>query len=931
MQNRKRKDPTPDDTGFIFMATPKKSYVLSDYVYSEPVKKLAKTDSAVPVSFYSSSSSSDTNDDEQKQPESDVVMYDASSSSSSSTITAVPPAQHEVFTKDQYVILILAFLSAEQRLLASRVSRLFKRCSENGATSAPQVLSDDGTRAPAAKVAALYKKCVGLTLQFYHPSYDANRAHGISAWRSQFINALSLDHLRALTLVPSTFMPNPIAWQFATMKTLASKTPKLTDLVINAYMLPDVVRSFLAGPRANKLQYVQLTLTVPPCAHTFINCVQNLQSVHKLHLVCEFADGKTMSSVLEAIRTLPTLSEFVLKWRSFALSTDHCDALRCLLEKHQHTLRKIDITAGATLNPDFSLWLIKCAGECKSLVDFTANTFYIEACVKAAADTVARLSDQLENFSICTDPYCHRLPDNRIGTIPKEALTDFAVACRSATQLVHSCIDIVDLPVRDLRNGRVSSTLILPDDKTYRMSLPSAAYLLGAFFDGCPAIKRVMFSARWKQVDAELAIAHLMHRLPAVQDLWGNPRTTKLDETPSALLAAFMTHPTWSTVSVPEWQGRDESILVYTKDELVDQTRPLTLLDENHHNWTICALAVRDNPRITIDTSRWVPTNERLNYISSSVNKPIAVDVICTGPLSCHPANMLDFAEAVALSTQANFQWTENGVPLSTEIDSPPAGPIVIRSSMRNVADYLRIQHDTRRNEVPDVLLLYDSVDQPVNTDGMLDFFGAWIKSLKYRRHYVSCRLEVEGLPMAVAPSPAAMYPFEIVCNSMSLGFARTIHVHGEQFSLSLVPGIDSHLSILDKLPLRLLAKGEFVRQFPPDTRFDAGGSFHNRRHVETFEVSVASLDELAACVWSVGQGRTTIVRMCAPESSPEQFEEIGERFRALLCPCIADKASNCYQGKVEFTEDVAARQLVSTITVAGEDVSMAHRRNMID
>jgi hypothetical protein len=917
MKHQKRKTATPD--GDVPIASDRgedaaqyKSYVLTeddddyDDHNTEPAKKVAKTDTATAAPCYHSSSSSsssmdDEDDDELKQPDTDVVMCISFSSSSTSPTS---PAQHEVFTKDQYVLLILSFLDYGQRILVEKVNHLFQRCGPNGKTSAPQLLCDDNIAVPAEKVAKLYRTCVELTLSFKDPAYAADRYINQDQWRIDVLAALSLDHLHTLNF-RHTKHTNISTWQPELLIALAKKTPKLTALCIRTQMEPDVVRAFLEGPRADKLQCVVLSLATSDCLTVFTQCVPALQSVHKLHLLCDFSSIAEMSSLLLAIRVLPTLSELVLEWHDNRCTIPHFDALRFLLTKHKHTLQKIGISAGAYLSPDFSLWLLKWAGESMSLVDFSANTYYNEECIRTATDTVTRLSDQLQHFHIGTYKIDYwNNPPPGIRSVSGAALTEFVAACNSAPRMIDCSIEEVLLPVRDLRNGCVSPKLSLPGG-TIHIPLVEVARLYGIFFDGCASIKRVTFTSHWKTCIPEEAIVDLMRRLPAVEDLCGHPRTCHLTDEPSAFIPALLAHPTWTTVSIPQSDAYD-GIVVHTKKELADQTRPLELLHTSLHNWTICALASRAVPSITIDTSRFVIDQNSLVQLQSSMNKPVHVNIVCTGPRTCDPKSMMDFVDNIAELRWNAVRWTENSAPFPL-IAIAAADQLVIRSSMTSTFDYLLIRNNLKHNDMSQVLLVYDSVDQLVDANDVFAFYRDWIKILEHRHRFVSCRLEVKG-PASLL-SPVGMHPFGVLCDTLCYGLAEVVYVGSgdDQFRLS-TQYVGHYFAI------RLQAKGAFMSQLGPTTDFDVGRDYLFTRRIETLDVVVESLEELAGCVWCTGHGTETTFRMCVPESSLEQFEEASERFEALITPCIADQTKRCFGYAASFAKDTEGRTLVCTV-----------------
>jgi hypothetical protein len=925
MQHRKRKDPTPDEDRSIDndnnnnteMTSQDKSFVLTD----EPAKKLAKTQATISVPFHSSSSSfGDDDDDEQKQPAAaDVVMCVASplpsfqsfySSSSSGS-----PAQHEVFTKDQYVILILAFLPADQRIYISEVNRLFKRCSENGATSSPQVLYDE-PRSPAVKVANLYKKCVALTLNLELQLYLDSDADTECEWRRQVLDALSLNYMHTLSFgTLSSTMPVDVQPRDQLIA-LSTKTPSLTALNTNTTIDPLVVRSFLEGPRAEKLQQVSLTLSSAKCASMFAECAPKLHGVRKLQLSCGFEERTThMSTVLEATRSLPTLSEFVLKWHDGDLSDDHIDTLCLLLEKHHHTLTKTYVSSGGSLDADFSLWLIKWAGDSKSLVDFTANTFYDEACIRAATETVTRLSGQLQRFHICTDSYHYWLyrHRNHIGGyreyVPTQLLLDFFTACQSAPHITDCSIEDVFLPVRDLRNGCMSPTLRLPGG-TRRMPLVEVARMYSVLLDGCPLIKQVIFEVGWQDEAEETELVNLMRHLPAVTDLCGNPRTHNLTQVPSALVLACVAHPTWTTVSYPYPANGSDGEVVHTKEELADHNRPLALLDEDRHGWTVCALALRRNPRIVIDTSSRVPDCYMLERVHAAVRKRVNANIIRTGRFNCHPEEMLHFVDGIAKTTMAEFNWAENGAPFPL-LAIPETDAVVIRSSMRNTVDYLNTHHAMMDKAVSSVLLVYDSADESATAEHVFTFFSEWLSTIQHMRHFASCDLTVEG-PASRLP-PTGMYPFAIMIDSLCDGMASGMYVHGDQFKI--VPLVHG-----DKWDVQFQAAGQFIRQFESDIQFNIEDSVCHTRCAETLDITVESLEELTGCLWCAGHAKITTFRMSSPGSSLEQFKETSDRFKNLLHSCITDQTSKCFNGVAVIKFDTDNRKLTCTITLAGQD-----------
>jgi hypothetical protein len=930
MQHRKRKDPTSDDDDSDNAQN--KSYVLTEDHSNEPAKKLPRMESTSTVTCYNSSSSSSSDDDdndEHKQPETDVVMILAPPVPSSSG----PPAQSEVFTKDQYVILILAFLAADQRILVSEVNRLFSRCSKNGSTSAPQTLSDDESKAPAVKVAALYKACIDLTVAFHVREHDGMPE--IIEWQSQVLGALSLDHTRTLSFGTQQPIESPDEWNLDGAVTLATKTPKLTALNINVPMDPAVSLAFLQGPRADRLYRIRLSLSTVASAAVLAECVPRLCSVRVLHLLCNFPEESTMSSVLEAIRSIPTLSEFVLKWHRRSLSAEHVDALRCLLEKHKHTLTKTVIGAGVFLDPDFSLWLLQWAGKSRSLVDFTANTFYNKACIRAAIDTVTQLSGQLQHFHVCANSFYYWIhiyqdhgdgdENDDAGTVPVQLLSEFIAVCRSAPTLVDCSIDDIKLPVRDLRNGCVSSTLTLPSVKS-RLSMVEVAHMYSVFFDGCPTIKQVVFTFEWQDVDAEAALANLMHHLPAVQNLCGDPRTDNLAQIPSVLIAACVSHPTWQTVSVPIWEGTKQMRMVHTKDELADHDLPLKLLDKDQTGWTICALALREHPRILIDASHCVPTADMLSCVYSSIRKRIDVNIVCTGPTPRCPEEMMDFADAIDSTAHYQFRWTENDAPIPL-LPIPPNDELVIRSSMRNTVDYLHVRRVMTMFAQLAVVFVYDSVDPAVNANDVFLFFRNWLVTLRYKYNFTSYRFELEG-PASLLPPSIAMYPISLMTDAICDDFVTTLCVPDDHFSLKT----HRHVEVADDgdddddvtvhWTIQLKTKGRFIGQFATDIWC---GAFHFLRPSweATVEVVVESLDELAKCVWCIGQGTITIFRMQAPGSSLEQFQDISEQFEAIITPCIhgngrgRDSSSST---TTVFNVDTDSRQLVCTITIPDQD-----------
>jgi hypothetical protein len=895
LQGWKRKD-----------ATHQESYVLheddGDDEHGAQTKKAAKPKSKTVL--YSSSSSSS---DECKEAENDMEICNdhmaSSSSSSSSSEAEVGNAQRKVLEADDLLLHILCFLTAAQRIGVALVSKSFNRCGAYGTPSCPQIFADIRTveKINPASVARLYSRCADLTLGL--DAVAQNHAPSMDKWRRKFLFALTLDNVHSLSFISPLRGDDQFTWDIDNVRMLCNKTPRLTSLCIDASMDPSAVWLLLKGPRADKLHKIVITLSSTECARAFVKCVPKLRSVSKVHIKCRFSGDDTMSSVLDAVCLMPTLSMFVLQWRNRSLTVDHIVTLRSLLTKHHHTLRKIQIAAGSFLESEFSLWLLRWAGQSTSLVIFTANTFYSEECVEAATNTLTLLSGQLRRFHVCANYNKARLGP-RAG-VKIQVLLDFVAACRSASKLAEASIDEVYLPVGGIRNGSASSTLKLPDNDTNYLTMSEVTDLYIAFFDASPVIKRVTFGAMWSgDVAAEVALANLMHHLPAVQDLCGTPRIHNLAQIPSVLVAACVAHPTWATVS----SGEDRKV-VHTKEELADYGRPLTLRNTANHAWTICALASRPHPRIAIDTSLYIPSYAVLGELSSGVDRTISVDVGCTGLRVDNLRKVIGLVDYILLSEEDEFLWSDCGVPIEFMGFQPIEDGVVIRSSVTKITDYANIRRSMKHGQaVPLVLLVYDSGNQhqqAISSSDVAAFFSEWIRvcgNIDIRL----CRLEVEG-PASLLP-PIGMYPLHDVCRAVYCGSIRTICVHGDQLTISPPP--TKHV-----VGVHLQAKGAFLRQIGPVTVADAALLGYDGTHVDTFEVSVETMDELMACVWCVGQGNVTIFWLSPPGGSPEQVEETKQQCNAVFAPCLKDKASICFGGSIDVEQNADNGMIVCTIT----------------